>query len=79
MAVCKAARSRLKQWREAGLGSAAWPWEAEFFAGEIEPTAWWLERAVFLLWLSWENDRLVRRSFATWLIPHMLQRSCGST
>jgi hypothetical protein len=28
---------------------------------------------VFLLSLSWEHDRLVRRSFAAWLIPQMLQ------
>ena len=74
VAICKAARSRLKKWRQSGLGFAAWSWEAEFLSGEIEPTAWWLERAVFLLSLSWENDRLVRRSFAAWLVPHMLQK-----
>ena len=74
VAICKAARSRLKKWRQSGLGFAAWSWEAEFLAGEIEPTAWWLERAVFLLSLSWEHDRLVRRSFAAWLVPHMLQK-----
>ncbi len=74
VAICKAARSRLKKWREAGLGSAAWHWEADFLSGEIEPTAWWLERAVFLLALSRENDRLVRQSFAAWLVPHMLQK-----
>ena len=73
MAICTAARSRLRKWRQSGLGSAAWSWEAEFLSGEIEPTAWWLERAVFLLSLSWEHDRLVRRSFAAWLVPHMLQ------
>jgi hypothetical protein len=73
VAICKAAQSRLKKWRQSGLRFAAWPWEAEFLSGEIEPTAWWLERAVFLLSLSWEHDRLVRRSFAAWLIPHMLQ------
>jgi hypothetical protein len=74
VAICKAARSKLKKWRQSRLGFAAWPWEAEFLAGEIEPTAWWLERAVFLLSLSWEHDRLVRRSFAAWLVPHMLQK-----
>ncbi len=74
VAICKAARSRLKTWRQSGLGPAAWSWEAEFLSGEIEPTAWWLERAVFLLSLSWEHDRLVRRSFAAWLVPQMLQK-----
>ena len=74
VAICTAARSRLKKWRQSRLGFAAWQWEAEFMADEIEPTAWWLERAVFLLSLSWEQDRLIRRSFATWLVPHMLQK-----
>jgi hypothetical protein len=74
VAICKAAQSRLKKWRQSRLGFAAWSWEAEFLSGEIEPTAWWLERAVFLLSLSWEHDRLVRRSFAAWLVPHMLQK-----
>ncbi len=74
VAICKAARSRLKTWRKRGLGFVAPSWEDEFLSAEIEPTAWWLERAVLLLSLSWENDRLVRRSFAAWLVPHMLHK-----
>jgi hypothetical protein len=43
-----------------------------FLNGEPEPSAWWLERAVYVLSHRRNGKRLPRGSFATWLVPEMI-------
>jgi hypothetical protein len=49
---------------------------AEAFLGPAPrvPTAWWLERAIFVLSHRRRGNDLVRGSFADWLVPKMIKR-----
>jgi hypothetical protein len=66
ISMCKAAQRRIEDFPE------AWSWSREFAEGRPEATAWWLERAVVALSCEMDGGRVVRRSFATWLLPKML-------
>jgi hypothetical protein len=66
ISMCKAAQRRMEPFSE------AWSWSREFAEGRPEATAWWLERAVVALSCEMDGGRVVRRSFATWLLPKML-------
>jgi hypothetical protein len=50
-----------------------WP---EAFLGQAPrvPTAWWLERAIFVLSHARRGKVLIRESFADWLVPKMINR-----
>ena len=48
-------------------------WIKRFLGEEINATAWWLEAAIFILVPSArQTEYLVRRSFAEWLRPYMI-------
>ena len=66
ISICKAAQRRMEALSE------ACSWSREFVEGSPEATAWWLERAVVALSREMDGGRLVRRSFASWLLPKML-------
>ena len=66
ISICKAAQRRMEEFPE------ACSWSREFVEGSPEATAWWLERAVVALSREMDGGRVVRRSFAAWLLPKML-------
>jgi hypothetical protein len=66
ISICKVAQRRMEAL------SKACPWSREFVEGSPEATAWWLERAVVALSCEMDGGRVVRRSFAGWLLPKML-------
>jgi hypothetical protein len=70
--IVAAARSWLKGLREKGAGGNP-TWLNEFMTGEPKSTVWWLERAVNILSHRMDGDRTVRRSFAKWLVPHIVK------
>ena len=47
-------------------------WIRRFLSAEVKPTVWWLERAILILSHRLEQRVLVRRSFAKWLVPYMI-------
>ena len=48
-------------------------WIEDFLSRDVEPSARLLQRAIFILSLRLERGVLVRRSFADWLVPHMIR------
>jgi hypothetical protein len=66
ISICKAAQRRMEEFSE------PCSWSTEFVEGSPEATAWWLERAVVALSCEMDGGRVVRRSFAAWLLPKML-------
>ena len=73
IAICKAARSKLKRIRKREPRAiSGWRWADKFLTEEPRPNAWWLVRAVFVLSHFFVGDSLKRRSFAKWLLPHIL-------
>jgi hypothetical protein len=73
VAIIKAARRRLRLLQERGVALPGGDWTEDFLRRDIEPSARLLQRAVFILSLRLERGLLVRRSFAEWLVPHMIR------
>ena len=72
-AIVRQARRRLKRLRkQAPALLTSFPSE-QFLSGEAPSTVWALERATWILSLEPQNGKLFRRSFADWLVPHVLQ------
>ena len=73
-AIVKAAQARLKRLSEHGVRFPDEAWAQSFRREEIKPTARLLQGAIFILSHRIEDGVLVRRSFATWLVPQMIRR-----
>jgi hypothetical protein len=75
VAIANAARRRLKaSWlmEERGVVPPEEDWIEDFLSGEVEATAWWLETAIFVLSHRLKDGLRVRKSFAEWLVPYMI-------
>ena len=73
VAIIKAARKRLRLLQQRDIELPGGDWMEDFLCGDIEPTARLFARAVFILSLRLERGVLVRKSFAEWLVPHMIR------
>lgn len=73
VAIVKKARRRLEAMLERGFPFGG-DWTDDFLNGEIAPSAWWLERAILVLSLRLKEGAMVRKSFAEWLVPYMIDR-----
>ncbi len=72
IAIVKAARNRLRRMLKRGIVRPGNGWIRRFLSAEVKPTVWWLERAILILSHRLEQRVLVRRSFAKWLVPYMI-------
>lgn len=72
VAIAKAARQRLRRLQERGVVPLDEDFIDDFLSGEVEPTAWWLEAAIFILSHRLNEGHLVRKSFGEWLLPYMI-------
>ena len=72
-AIVRQARMRLKQMRKKTPALMTRVSPEEFLSGEPQSTVWALERAIWLLSVEPQNGKFFRRSFADWLVPHVLQ------
>jgi hypothetical protein len=72
LAIVGAARKHLNVFLERGfvVGTS---WADEFLTDEPKADVWWLERAIYLLSLCFDGERMVRKSFSNWLVPHVLE------
>jgi hypothetical protein len=73
VAIIKAARKRLRLLQERGVVLPGGDWTEDFLRRDVEPSARLLQRAIFVLSLRLDRGVLVRRSFAEWLVPHMIR------
>jgi hypothetical protein len=74
VAIIEAARKRLELLQQRGIVLPGGDWTKDFLRRDIEPSARLLQRAVFILSHRLEHGVLVRRSFAEWLVPHMIRQ-----
>ncbi len=75
VAIANAARRRLKAsglMEERGVVPPKGDWIEDFLNGKVEASAWWLETAIFILSHQLKDGLLVRKSFAEWLVPYMI-------
>ena len=72
VAIAKAARQHLRRLQERGVVPLDEDFIDDFLSGEVEPTAWWLEAAIFILSHRLDDGHLVRKSFGEWLLPYMI-------
>ena len=72
-AVVRRARMRLEELikKDPGLMTRVSP--EEFLSGEPQSTVWALEQAIWLLSVEPQKGKIVRRSFADWLVPYVLK------
>jgi hypothetical protein len=71
--IVEAARQRLKFLRKRGFAFSDVDWIEDFRRGDIEHSAWWLQRASHILSHRLKGGEPVRKSFADWLVPHVIR------
>jgi hypothetical protein len=72
LAIVAAAKKSLKRLLKQGidLGGA---WGQAFLANCPKAGVWWLERAIYILSYHSSRGQVARKSFSTWLVPHVLR------